>query len=257
MSGRKVLILMLIAVGLAISIWLVVLPRSGNYFVPESSGYRDAKPISQSGDSGLVRRNPLASESTAPKISPTAVNIHKYLAYFESICPSLTPAEEDVILKKYQRSPEILITLALLRSTRRQEFINEALLIKPAPDIALYAALRNVSFAGDKSAIAREMGGAYGNLYVALDLTKNKKSKPEVMKALEAASTAPKGFMPLMQKNRELQEEVFIAAGRDPLNARARALLETKGNSEITLLTAMDRALQDSSILDDRDSRHY
>ena len=225
--------------------------------VHESSEIK-AVPGSRETSSGLLpapapgpEKDPTSSPKAAANANGRSANLNKYLSYFDSICPLLSENEEDEVLRRNNRSPEVLVALALLRSKRGGAFLKEAVKGDVPPPIALYGVLSRAVYDGDRVAAAQKLGGAYGDLFLASHYAAEGKSNPEILDALNRAAQSSDQLKPWLVDVRRLQEEIFVSVGRDPLGASARALLESRGSSESTMLTAVERQLTSSGALAD------
>jgi hypothetical protein len=213
--------------------------------------------VRHSASDGPLRLEKIAEQPIhTPVKSVGSINFNLYTAYLNSLCPSLTAAEEDALLDSNNRSPELLAALASLGSKRSLLFLEEALKAPAPPKSALLRALVKVDFVGDRVEIARKLGGAYGVLFEALYLAKNKESEAAILNSLRKASTV--SFeLPWYSEHLKLQEAAYIAAGRDSEGAKAKILLSNQAQPGAALLAELDDTILKLENFGDGEGRNF
>lgn len=169
------------------------------------------------------------------------MQLGRYNDYLDTICPRLSPAEEDLLVEQSNGDPQVLIGLVFAGSERTKKWLEMAL-SKGAQDPLVHFTVLSRSFPGFdrlKSALALSALAPKDAwpLHIAALESLKRGDRQNVVSYLQAAAQN-EHFSSYSQVAQESAMNVFRLAGRPEADARARVLLQR--NSQIQAATALE-----------------
>ena len=158
--------------------------------------------------------------------------------FLDSICPSLSPAEENQILAKYDRSVRCLVGLALLKTPPNRDYLEEALRNFPDDHLVNYV-LINTNYPGfDAKRAAQAMESMFPDSALPfLILAKEAfESRAGLVSGFLKQAAGKNDQFPFQTAVRELKEEMLASAGRDVDAIRTRMNLDVSVEPQIVVL---------------------